>query len=81
MARYTPGIAPAQYSIDWIRNELNSIAQAMETPNSLLNLDMQYAPPKKFREGAIVLADGTKWNPGSGKGAYCYYGGAWHFLG
>lgn len=32
-------------------------------------------------EGDIALADGTGWNPGSGKGFYGYYTGAWHFLG
>jgi hypothetical protein len=39
------------------------------------------AAPTKLRDGMIVGADGTNWNPGSGKGAYIYYGAAWHFLG
>jgi hypothetical protein len=39
------------------------------------------AAPTKLREGMIVGADGTNWNPGAGKGAYVYYTGAWHFLG
>lgn len=39
------------------------------------------AAPAKLREGMIVGADGTNWNPGSGKGVYVYYTGAWHFLG
>ena len=32
-------------------------------------------------EGDIRLADGTGWNPGSGKGVYAYYSAAWHLLG
>lgn len=77
MARYTPGnVSDAALS-----TELEKIAQAMDTADSMLNLDMLYAVPKKFRVGSIVLADGTTWNPGSGVGIYCYYGSAWHFLG
>jgi len=39
------------------------------------------AEPVRKYTGLIVLADGTNWNPGSGQGVYCYYGGGWHFLG
>ena len=35
------------------------------------------AAPAKPREGMIVVADGTNWNPGSGKGAYEYKSGSW----
>jgi hypothetical protein len=42
---------------------------------------IQYTPPKQVYDGLIMLADGTRWNPGSGKGFYGYYSGAWHFLG
>ena len=77
MARYTPGnVSDANLS-----NELDKIAQAMDTADSMLNLDMLYAAPKKYREGSIVLADGTSFNPGSGMGLYCFYASAWHYLG
>lgn len=36
-----------------------------------------FAAPAKPREGMLVFADGTSWNPGGGKGAYQYSGGAW----
>lgn len=42
---------------------------------------VQYAAPSKLREGMIRFADGTTWNPGSGKGLYIYYSGAWNKLG
>jgi hypothetical protein len=44
-------------------------------------LEKVHKEPAKLRDGLVVLADGTDWNPGSGAGAYCYYGAAWHFLG
>jgi hypothetical protein len=36
--------------------------------------------PTKPREGLVVYADGTNWNPGSGAGLYEYVGGAWRRL-
>lgn len=36
--------------------------------------------PEKPREGMVRGADGTYWNPGSGKGVYVYYDGVWNKL-
>lgn len=36
--------------------------------------------PVRPREGTIVVADGTNWNPGAGKGAYEYKSGVWSKL-
>ena len=77
MARYIPGnVADPQ-----MQEELNKIAQAMETADPFITLDTLYAAPTKYREGTIVKADGTTWNPGSGAGVYCMRGAAWTFLG
>lgn len=77
MARYIPGnVADPQ-----IQEELNKIAQAMETADQFITLETLYAAPKKYREGTVVKADGTTWNPGAGAGVYCRRGGAWTFLG
>lgn len=42
---------------------------------------LQYVAPTKLREGMIRFADGTTWDPGSGKGLYIYYNSAWNKLG
>ena len=39
-----------------------------------------HVAPGKPREGMLVYADGTDWNPGSGAGYYVYYAGAWHAM-
>ena len=39
-----------------------------------------HVAPVKPREGLLVYADGTDWNPGSGAGYYVYYAGAWHAM-
>lgn len=77
MARYIPG----NVADPVLAMELAKIAQAMETPDQFLQLDTLYAAPKKYREGTLVKADGTSWNPGSGAGVYCYRASAWRFLG
>lgn len=39
------------------------------------------AAPVNPEEGMIVRADGTSWDPGSGRGFYGYDNGSWTFLG
>ena len=83
MARYTPcnvPIDPAQMP-EFLRAEIEKIAQAMDTSDPFFTLDTLYAYPPKYREGTIFKADGTTLNPGSGAGVYCRRGGAWTFLG
>lgn len=56
---------------------LNARVTELEISLSLV----QYAAPSKLREGMIRFADGTTWDPGSGKGLYIYYDGNWNKLG
>lgn len=45
------------------------------------HLETTNVAPTKPRDGDFRFADGTNWNPGSGKGFYGYYSSSWHFLG
>ncbi len=85
MARYTPGNVPtvAADLPEFLRNELAKIAQAKETADDRITLDMLYAAPLKFGNGTVVLADGNLWKPtgAATPGYYGYYGAAWHLLG
>lgn len=47
------------------------------------HLDEMFAAPTKPRTGDIRFADGTQWNPGSGRGIYYFdaTGGIWIQLG
>lgn len=65
----------------FLQQELLNIARASLEGNQFLSLEMQYVAPSKPRDGMVVLADGTSWNPGSGEGFYGYRAGAWRFLG
>jgi len=83
MSRYLSKIPPtnAPELVAFLARELEEISRAMSEPNQFLTLDTSYKTPSKVREGMIVLADGSSWNPGSGAGFYGYRGGSWRFLG
>jgi hypothetical protein len=63
----------------WIKNELDKISVAISS------LEHQYpplnSPPERYSEGFVAFADGTNWNPGSGKGLYVYKSTGWALLG
>lgn len=86
MSQYEPTTAPVfndkdlQILVSWITRELDSISDTFTGVQTIMLQEM-YTPPAKFVNGMIVLADGTHWNPGSGRGFYGYANGAWHFLG
>ena len=83
MSRYiprTPPIDQGQLS-EFLAQELSNLSRSLSEQHQTLNLAVSYAAPNKVFDGLIVLADGTKWNPGSGGGFYGYRAGAWRFLG
>lgn len=64
----------------FVQNELQRLAEDLNSHRPTLKLSVSYSPPTKFTEGTIALADGTSWNPGSGAGFYGYRGGSWRKL-
>ena len=60
----------------WLQDELLRIATSFhEQP--FMRLSQLDVEPDKPRNGMVVYADGTNWNPGSGEGVYAYEGGVW----
>lgn len=80
---YTPRVPPSDPAQlgQFVQVELQKIAQEWSQKQSFLMLDTLYAAPTKPRDGMVVMADGTTWNPGSGAGVYLYRASAWRFLG
>lgn len=62
--------------VSWAIFEMRQINGQFDDTISL-ELRLRGTIPKKPREGMIVAADGTNWNPGGGKGVYAYLGTAW----
>lgn len=65
----------------YLKGELENISSSMAQPSEFMLLQKRYTAPSKPREGMVVLADGTSWNPGSGAGFYGYRGTSWVLLG
>lgn len=82
---YKPGPPPVSIDLETfvaaVYQELERISNDLQTGVGAVLLEEHIAPPSKPRERMIVFADGVSWNPGSGKGVYAYYNGAWRFLG
>jgi hypothetical protein len=77
---YTPTIPPEFADVsearEWIVNELRRVSEEF---NETIAVELRQVgkAPTRPREGMIVSADGTNWNPGAGAGAYEYLGGTW----
>jgi hypothetical protein len=71
-----PGINtdPLQYA----HTELQRIGDALQLMQTdHVTFRVLHNAPVRPREGAVMFADGTDWNPGGGRGLYQYSSGAW----
>ena len=64
----------------YITDMLRRIAHITQEYN-FLYLPPVHVEPDRLKEGLIVHADGTDWDPGSGQGLYMYYNSSWNKLG
>lgn len=80
---YTPRIVPGEADDlpRFFRDELNFISRGISGARSYIVLSALHAEPKTVVEDMLVQADGTDWNPGSGRGLYQYRSGSWVFIG
>ncbi len=74
MSRYVPGPVTDRELAEQA-DALSGALDAIET--SSVTLDVLTAEPAVVRDGMIVYADGSAWNPGSGAGVYAREAGAW----
>lgn len=80
MRGYTVTRVPDTLDVDelkhWLNEQFQLVSEAIPS-GDLLRLPVRTSAPDKPRNGMIVYADGTEWNPGSGQGFYGYEAGAW----
>lgn len=82
--QYIPGDPGEITSLEQLTRYVRDMEQRVSAVVQLLaqgHLDVVYTAPQKPRDGDIWYADGTSWNPGSGRGAYIFKVNAWAFLG
>lgn len=67
----------------FLQEELVRLAGELRGTQTLqvLQFVVLHNAPEKPRQGMVVYADGTNWNPGSGEGLYRYDGTTWNYLG
>lgn len=77
---YTPTVPPdfssPEVARQWVMEEFERLAKILSETTEVELRPVGRAPAKP-REGMIVSANGTTFNPGAGAGAYEYKGGAW----
>ena len=71
--RWSPNPAPVEVDNlpDYLFNELNRAGDVIFNLDTF-RLEETNREPTKPRDGDIRYADGTNWNPGSGRGIYAY---------
>jgi len=77
---YQPSTSSASSLVDlrnFISNELVRVANAFTTEAQTTTLPVLSAAPAKPQIGQVVFADGTNWNPNSGRGLYYYDTNGW----
>jgi len=70
-----PVEGPLRPFAEYIQKELSILSEAISAGTVMLK--ELHVEPKKPRNGLLVLADGTDWNPGAGHGIYVYLNGVW----
>lgn len=78
---YSPSRFPVVSNLEELRGfveqEFQRISRELAIMESMGQLEVLHVAPEKPRDGMIVYADGTNWNPGAGDGFYGREGGAW----
>lgn len=83
---YVPGKLPPLETEDgkalagFLEDELQRIASSTIDDVLALELRPSTAAPLRPREGMVVYADGTSWDPADGEGPYVYTNGAWKLM-
>lgn len=84
---YQPKFPPMNPDVkalaSYVNDELQSVAQAQHDTVDFVQFNVLHAAPSKPKNGMVVCADGSDFNPDStGAGGYFgYFGGSWAKLG
>lgn len=80
---YTPTPVPREAASipGYLSTEVRVISQAIAGSQPYIILKALSAEPSTIKEDMTVQADGTNWNPGSGRGLYQRRAGVWVFIG
>ena len=63
----------------WARDEFETLSR-MFTTGQVVQFQVLHVEPERPRQGMVVFADGTNWDPSDGEGLYVYKSGGWTFI-
>lgn len=69
---------PPDVSHEELVRRLNEIFKTLALMLNGMEIVQVREEPQAPRNGLIVIADGTTWDPGSGAGIYAYFNDAWN---
>lgn len=69
-----PQATTVQELVRYLETELRAVYQALAETDAV-DLRVTNREPERPRDGMIVYADGTNWDPGNGRGIYIYDNG------
>lgn len=81
MAKYLPEAPPEvvdRILVDYVFREFNRISDTLLAKP--FNFEETFVAVSRPQEGDVAYADGTSWNPGSGRGVYAFLNNAWRKL-
>lgn len=77
---YVPSQCPSITSVDelrrWVQDEFIRLSQGLQVVDGV-TYNVLFAAPLGPVAGMTVFADGTTWNPGSGRGLYEFRVASW----
>lgn len=77
---YIPTRMPSISSVEdlrkFVESELDHISRTLED-NEFIVFQVRHVAPDRPTAGMVAFADGTDWNPGSGRGLYEYRTSSW----
>jgi len=80
--RFVPEPPPREVTPEYLYRELSRLGEVIDVLASG-QIPLAYSEPDKPYTGMTRFADGTNWDPGSGRGVYYYDENdtSWHKLG
>lgn len=71
-----PPISDVEELRRWVQDEFSRLAMTLTVVDNV-TYNILYTAPLGPVDGMVVFADGTTWNPGSGRGLYEYRTASW----
>lgn len=66
--------------VEWARTQIEVLLEHLNNGMERVRFVELHVAPSKPRDGDVVFADGTNWDPGFGRGFYGFMSGDWFAL-